>query len=624
MLTIYDKRIIGIIQKFTIFNNRFQEFQNFLNRKNKNDFEECHQFILFYDSENTIIYSKEIEVIKKQNFFYSSLLKIRLSIEKMALCIDHCLNKYSNFDKKTERAKKLYKIIDTRFATLCKIHSRILCNQKISSARFDKIKQEIRNLNLSKYKIIFLEIPKKDHYIVKELKAILDYSQNQDNNKNNNEGLASSAKVQLSTFVYFALTLGIIFEILNIIPYSLLDEHDIFLAIKLYIAVVIVFLFLSTIIYIVTLPFYIYDIVKLKYTIKYKTIPLLKKGALFYVLLTGVVNFLAANNIIWSEQTWIKTTQVIMPICRDITKYYLNQKTLLVYDRNLKKTILYVGTKDGIYYYYDQFKVKDLNASKYCDNNSSSQLKQTLLGFDTNVKENYLESHWKINNIKDSSFDYNDTLVIQSILKCNNDANNHLEKMSFNILNEPLTRNFNQLHDPRNLSEPFNFYYSQGLLQLKPTFNSFSTIDINGPLQNEILIYKNSLYFDIGKIEIQNNLEENNTNQKSHLDNVKNLRQLLSSLDKTKRYYLKINGYASKEKILYSKNKLSDNYQISQARAYNTKEYIIDILNEAQFPKNKLQFDIFAKSNEVSLNEKHDQYRRVDIEIYMLNETVTL
>jgi hypothetical protein len=130
------------------------------------------------------------------------------------------------------------------------------------------------------------------------------------------------------------------------------------------------------------------------------------------------------------------------------------------------------------------------------------------------------------------------------------------------------------------------------------------------------LLHKSILYFDTGEITIQEKLSDNMFFLE-HSNNIYNLHSLIHSFRKSDVYYIKIDAFSSLERVVKS-NKVTDNYQISIARANSTKEYILNLLISNKFPVNQITFDIFGKSNQNINDEFHSRNRRVEIEIYII------
>ena len=135
-------------------------------------------------------------------------------------------------------------------------------------------------------------------------------------------------------------------------------------------------------------------------------------------------------------------------------------------------------------------------------------------------------------------------------------------------------------------------------------------------LKPNTLIYSNALYYEKGRIELNSELLHKDLS-KIQKENLKSLNELLQNINKKEKYYIKIIGYSSTERInsKITSNKVNDNYQIALARTINTKRFLIDLLLENNFHIDNIIIDIFPNSNELS-NSNHEFNRKVEIEIY--------
>lgn len=145
----------------------------------------------------------------------------------------------------------------------------------------------------------------------------------------------------------------------------------------------------------------------------------------------------------------------------------------------------------------------------------------------------------------------------------------------------------------------------------------------DSPEQKKLLrqtkIFETYLYFDIGEAKLLDKVSTKNFFYDQHVKNLDALNNFCRLLNPQNKYTIKITGHSSIEQVV-KYNKYSNNYEISEARANNTKEYILNKLNTYSFPKVNLGFDIFAKSNEVATTNQHDNNRKVFIEIYLIQE----
>jgi flagellar motor protein MotB len=125
-----------------------------------------------------------------------------------------------------------------------------------------------------------------------------------------------------------------------------------------------------------------------------------------------------------------------------------------------------------------------------------------------------------------------------------------------------------------------------------------------------------NLFFNKGSILLNENLLSKRL-LKKHINNKNILDSVIQSMNNKHKYYIKLQGFSSLEKVIEF-NKIIDNYQISLARANNTKKYILEQLVQKEFPLNKILFDVFGVSNEMTKNTNHAINRRVEIEIYQM------
>ncbi|MFT7005249.1 MAG: flagellar motor protein MotB [Sulfurimonas sp.] len=129
-------------------------------------------------------------------------------------------------------------------------------------------------------------------------------------------------------------------------------------------------------------------------------------------------------------------------------------------------------------------------------------------------------------------------------------------------------------------------------------------------------IDKKTVYFNQGQILFTEYLSDKSYLKDKHFKNVKELYNILDKLNTDKNYYIKVIGYASKEKIDIKNDNVSDNYQLSKARADSVREFIINILLNDNFPIDKIKIDIYGNSNEYSQSKVYSLDRKVEIFIY--------
>jgi len=122
------------------------------------------------------------------------------------------------------------------------------------------------------------------------------------------------------------------------------------------------------------------------------------------------------------------------------------------------------------------------------------------------------------------------------------------------------------------------------------------------------------IYFDKGYILLDKKATFKKIND--YLSNV---------LNKDNKYYIKVTGSASNETVS-QKNALSNNYQISLARANNIKKYIFDFSDKNNINRDNITVDVFAYSNQGIKKNKmmeHHLNRNVKIEIIELAKNIT-
>lgn len=121
------------------------------------------------------------------------------------------------------------------------------------------------------------------------------------------------------------------------------------------------------------------------------------------------------------------------------------------------------------------------------------------------------------------------------------------------------------------------------LNEINVNFIKSLQIKNNDGLANLEFISSIDILFEKGKIVIDEQY-------------IKKLDELIKNIDKTKFYTMKIDGYSSFEK-LKSNNTFSDNFQLSEARAINLKNILIEKLKKNNFNINNINFIINYNSN---------------------------
>ncbi|MGB6327431.1 MAG: hypothetical protein WBF48_00770 [Halarcobacter sp.] len=168
-----------------------------------------------------------------------------------------------------------------------------------------------------------------------------------------------------------------------------------------------------------------------------------------------------------------------------------------------------------------------------------------------------------------------------------------------------LTQELNDSKSSKNINTA-NIYFDKDSIIIKRT----DTKKENDS-KSKKNIHTTSIHFEKGSIII------NRTDAKKELDNL-----FTNEINKNNHYIIKLTGFSSTE-IVKHKNTLSNNYQISLARANNVKKYILDIFDKKNFNRENLFIDTFAYSNQDITNDKTNQHeinRKVIIEIIELKK----
>ncbi len=85
------------------------------------------------------------------------------------------------------------------------------------------------------------------------------------------------------------------------------------------------------------------------------------------------------------------------------------------------------------------------------------------------------------------------------------------------------------------------------------------------------------------------------------------------------KFFITIKGYSSNERLI-NENKISNNYELSLARAENTKLIIIEMLKLNNISVQNVYFDIYGYSNENSTNSTYEE-RKVEV---LINQITTI
>lgn len=393
-LSTYDSQVLRYIEGYSIFNDKYDKLEQFLNTEDTENFEQSTQFILLYDDNNKIVYSKDLKIIPTKDD---------------QLIFDINIIKYLYYAYK------------------------IRANKKVGSrTKFEKLKHEklknIVDLNPN-IAIIILDIPSKPATKAKELHNILKYYLDAENDSK--KSLFNLQNFQLFSVLSVAIIITTTLKVVNIMPIQVVNEAEIILALKMIVAVFSPFICLYFILIALMMIPYFADFKHMKFFLLSVIYKPFKKIFVFGVLVITSLNIL--GDIYPNKKIKNLTDTITLPFSTRTANWYLKNKVSLVYDKNIQKPILLLGVKDGLYYYDDEFancklqqKIKDLNltknlSSKEIEEKTRSTIKNLLLHIDTNSSETYREYNWKVASIKDMQFDYNITLINESILQCNDE-----------------------------------------------------------------------------------------------------------------------------------------------------------------------------------------------------------
>lgn len=143
--------------------------------------------------------------------------------------------------------------------------------------------------------------------------------------------------------------------------------------------------------------------------------------------------------------------------------------------------------------------------------------------------------------------------------------------------------------------------------------------------EKEIVVHKNitvnkqlqeiTFYFEKRQLSLDKKANE------SSLNTLKVFFQNHKELDN--KFFITIKGYSSNERLV-NENKISNNYELSLARAENTKLIIVEMLKLNNISLQNIYFDIYGYSNENSTNSAHKD-RKVEVAINQITtiENVT-
>ena len=225
--------------------------------------------------------------------------------------------------------------------------------------------------------------------------------------------------------ISIAVVIATTLKVVNIIPIQAINETEIILSLKLFVGIFSTAILLNILLLLIAFlfNFEIIQSIKLSFSVACQT--WLKAILGIYIVSALVLSTLGSilpNGLIGN---FMRTTYSswILPIDKIAANWYLENKTALAFDINEQKPIFFLGVKDGVYYYDDEFDNCALK-QKIIDSNLTDQQKQqtlihkSLLRIDTNASESYRNYHWKVSSVRDMRFDYNTTLINNSFLKC--------------------------------------------------------------------------------------------------------------------------------------------------------------------------------------------------------------
>lgn len=367
--------ILKNLQNYFVFNGKLEEYQTFISKNNDTKLSsDISQFLILYNEDKKIIFAKNFELLLKPTKE-----------------IDTDCNILKGIFTLLKNRKRIGKGADTKYE--------LLKNENLSNII------EIDN----NIQITILEIPLEKRYAIKELQETLEWFLKNDYFKfqaDIEENLGFVTIPKLFFVAYLSLVVGTVIRVLDLFPFNIISLNDVILAVKILLSV-----FLSTgslLLLFTAMIFYFgyrFPAFYSKYNIFFYGSKVAKTYLIAFSLFTlfssfhynvqpKVENFFLANMYKWAAN------------------FYINSKTLIVYDYDFNKTIIFLDTKDRMYYYYDSF---DINMTKI-DTNETEKIKEIILGtHETNNAKNLLHGHWKMNYIKELKFDYNDTLILKSL-----------------------------------------------------------------------------------------------------------------------------------------------------------------------------------------------------------------
>lgn len=379
--TIYNDKLVQYSKKHLIYNGDIKNFKQHIYNNDEDLISVITHFIIYYDSNNKIVHAENLESIPKlqeTNDFKFNIFKWIYTIRQNKKRQDRGVtSKYEKLKKDLPR-----KIFDTNESI------KVLCLEISKETKryrgiVNELKEELEvflHPNTIKY----------EHYI--------------------NETLGSFFGMKLFVMVYLSILIATVIKITAVIPLSLINDNEVLLTIKLVIGILLaifsIFIVFVIIVIIIDAKSGLYT----KYNLLFSSKMLVISSLLIYSVIS-ILTSIYRNN----------TTQYFL-IHNFAYNIYVDSKTSLVYDTYLHKPIIYLGSKDGVYYYNDSFnkeklknKLDKLHISK--NNYNPILIKKVMLNIDQKDGDLFLNEPVKVENMKNMNFDYNNSLIINELFK---------------------------------------------------------------------------------------------------------------------------------------------------------------------------------------------------------------
>lgn len=374
-LTTYNKIILKYSHKYLIFHGGKTKFRYFLSKYNQRKYsQDITQFIIMYNQDKKIIFAKSYSIEIVKNFGCNIFKSIAYFCKKIIRNVFY-LNKPYNHD------------------------------ELIHVTSFDE-----------NIKILFLEIPQSHSVEIKNLKNILYYSSTKIEEGNSNT-LISGKTLQLLSIIYASIVISSFISILHFLPISLVNDNEVLIAIKLTIAIFLAAFSLIILYGIVMRTIFYFLGSEVKVPNIYSKI--INFGIIGCVLYFSLLNIAISLNMKFLKRTFVNPFSFSIP--NIVADFYLQNKTSLVFDENLKRPILYLGTKDNTYYYYDTFEIEKLKKMLKDENKTEIKdlelLKKYILKMHENSEQDIITDAWKIGNARNINFDNNYSLIVKTIFE---------------------------------------------------------------------------------------------------------------------------------------------------------------------------------------------------------------